>query len=261
MPAPLRRVHARRRLAHPATPMDRPTRSRASATSTMRASCCHAQRTTAAGLGSQRVHAVLCRARCEFVVAVVGQARDPARADPARSAGADGRHQRISRTLKAEAIKLGKTMRVHWFQQRVFENFRREYNKDRLHEGLGRRHRRSSMSRQLFQPPNYDTLRDFGRDRHSASSKVPPASVRRPSNLRGIGKALGGLAKPAWAPPAFFEYRTRFSVLVGDPPEFLKPQLRVALPRRARAFPDGQSSRTPRPPRGVRPLSGGGPSA
>ncbi len=49
----------------------------------------------------------------------------------------NGRHERIHRTLKAEAIASGKTKRAMWAQQRVFDQFRREYNEERPHEALG----------------------------------------------------------------------------------------------------------------------------
>ena len=49
----------------------------------------------------------------------------------------NGRHERMHRTLKAEAIASGKTKRVMWAQQRVFDHFRREYNEERPHEALG----------------------------------------------------------------------------------------------------------------------------
>lgn len=62
----------------------------------------------------------------------------PERIQPGRPTQ-NGRHERMHRTLKAEAIKSGKTMRVHWAQQRVFDNFRWEYNEERPHEALGQK--------------------------------------------------------------------------------------------------------------------------
>jgi len=48
----------------------------------------------------------------------------------------NGRHERIHRTLKAEATGQGKTKSNHWAQQRVFDQFRQEYNDERPHEAL-----------------------------------------------------------------------------------------------------------------------------
>jgi transposase InsO family protein len=48
----------------------------------------------------------------------------------------NGRHERMHRTLKAEATKPAAASAAA--QQRVFDRFRREYNTERPHEALGR---------------------------------------------------------------------------------------------------------------------------
>jgi putative transposase len=47
----------------------------------------------------------------------------------------NGRHERIHRTLKADAIRTGVANRMY-LQQRVFDRFRHEYNTERPHEAL-----------------------------------------------------------------------------------------------------------------------------
>jgi putative transposase len=47
----------------------------------------------------------------------------------------NGRHERIHRTLKADAIRAGVAQRMY-LQQRVFDRFRHEYNTERPHEAL-----------------------------------------------------------------------------------------------------------------------------
>ena len=47
----------------------------------------------------------------------------------------NGRHERIHRTLKADAIRAGVALRMY-LQQRVFDRFRHEYNTERPHEAL-----------------------------------------------------------------------------------------------------------------------------
>lgn len=49
----------------------------------------------------------------------------------------NGRHERIHRTLKQDAIQAEGPRRNYWQQQRVFDRFRREYNEERPHEALG----------------------------------------------------------------------------------------------------------------------------
>lgn len=48
----------------------------------------------------------------------------------------NGRHERIHRTLKQDAIQTEGPKRNFWEQQRVFDRFRREYNEERPHEAL-----------------------------------------------------------------------------------------------------------------------------
>jgi len=48
----------------------------------------------------------------------------------------NGRHERIHRTLKADAIRTGVARRMY-LQQRVFDRFRNDYNNERPHEALG----------------------------------------------------------------------------------------------------------------------------
>lgn len=50
----------------------------------------------------------------------------------------NGRHERIHRTLKADAIRTGVAHRMY-LQQRVFDRFRNEYNTERPHEALNYR--------------------------------------------------------------------------------------------------------------------------
>jgi len=49
----------------------------------------------------------------------------------------NGRHERLHRTLKLEAIQSEGPKRNFWQQQRVFDRFRKEYNEERPHEALG----------------------------------------------------------------------------------------------------------------------------
>jgi transposase InsO family protein len=49
----------------------------------------------------------------------------------------NGRHERLHRTLKQDAIQAEGPKREYWQQQRVFDRFRREYNEERPHEALG----------------------------------------------------------------------------------------------------------------------------
>ena len=51
----------------------------------------------------------------------------------------NGRHERMHRTLKEDAIKSVKIGRRTPDQQRVFDRFRREYNEERPHEAIGQR--------------------------------------------------------------------------------------------------------------------------
>ncbi|MGB8222232.1 MAG: integrase core domain-containing protein [Polyangiales bacterium] len=49
----------------------------------------------------------------------------------------NGRHERLHRTLKLEAIQSEGPKSNFWRQQRVFDRFRKEYNEERPHEALG----------------------------------------------------------------------------------------------------------------------------
>jgi transposase InsO family protein len=50
----------------------------------------------------------------------------------------NGRHERMHRTLKADAIQAGVAQRMY-LQQRAFDRFKHEYNTERPHEALGYR--------------------------------------------------------------------------------------------------------------------------
>lgn len=48
----------------------------------------------------------------------------------------NGRHERMHRTLKQDAIQSVKPAGSFWAQQRIFDRFRHEYNEERPHEAL-----------------------------------------------------------------------------------------------------------------------------
>jgi transposase InsO family protein len=51
----------------------------------------------------------------------------------------NGRHERMHRTLKMDAIRPEMVKGSQWAQQRVFDRFRKEFNEERPHEALGQR--------------------------------------------------------------------------------------------------------------------------
>ena len=90
----------------------------------------------------------------------------------------NGRHERIHRTLKADAIQGGVAYRIY-LQQRVFDRFRHEYNTARPHEALGYR-----VPAALYEPsprsypvklrsPEYPSDREVYVVRSDGSIRIP----------------------------------------------------------------------------------------
>jgi transposase InsO family protein len=102
----------------------------------------------------------------------------------------NGRHERIHRTLKADALRRGVAYRMY-LQQRVFDRFRHEYNTERPHEALDYR-----VPAALYQPsprtypvklrsPEYARDRDVYVVRSDGSIRMPGRDLLLSPILRG----------------------------------------------------------------------------
>ena len=89
----------------------------------------------------------------------------------------NGRHERMHRTLKADAIGSGAIGRGIHSQQRVFDHFRHEYNSERPHEALGMR-----TPATFYQPSNRTYPRKLESPEYPADWLVH--RVRRDGSIR-----------------------------------------------------------------------------
>ena len=102
----------------------------------------------------------------------------------------NGRHERIHRTLKEDAIHGGVERRMY-LQQRVFDRFRQKYNTERPHEALN-----YQVPAQLYEPstrlyptkprsPEYPNDRDVYVVRADGCIKMPGRTLMLSTALRG----------------------------------------------------------------------------
>lgn len=102
----------------------------------------------------------------------------------------NGRHERIHRTLKADAIRTGVAQRMY-LQQRVFDRFRHEYNTERPHEALDYRVPASAyVASPRSYPvklcsPEYPNDRDVYVVRADGSIRIPGRDLLLSPVLRG----------------------------------------------------------------------------
>jgi hypothetical protein len=102
----------------------------------------------------------------------------------------NGRHERIHRTLKADAIRTGVAQRMY-LQQRVFDRFRHEYNTERPHEALDYRVPASAYVASprsypvKLRSPEYSNDRDVYVVRADGSIRMPGRDLLLSTVLRG----------------------------------------------------------------------------